>query len=63
MKYLAILQNELATILEPIRNSVHNFDDQTKMKLLSKLENIQQHSKIVSSWIYGTHLNEELVNV
>ena len=40
VKYLAVLQNELAMILEPIKNSVHNFDEATKKKLYGKLENI-----------------------
>ena len=40
VKYLAVLQNELAMILEPIKNSTGNFDEGTKKKLSGKLESI-----------------------
>ena len=41
MKYLSGIMNELATTLEPIRNSVNTFDEKMKKKILFKVENIQ----------------------
>lgn len=59
VKHLSNVQNELAITLEPIKNSMNIFDEKTKKKLLQKVENIQQQSKIVNSWINDTNLNEK----
>ena len=45
--------------MTPVNDSVKQFDDATRKKLLQKLENVQLHSNIVSSWINDTSLNQQ----
>lgn len=48
VKHMAILQNEVATSLEPIRNSFNHFSETSKKDIFKKVEGIQLQSKIIS---------------
>ena len=40
LKHLSTIQNELATTLEPIKYSIHKFDEGVKKKLQTKVATI-----------------------
>ena len=42
IKHLSVIQTEFATLLEPIRMSIHQFDPVMKQQLHTKISNIQQ---------------------
>lgn len=66
VKHLATLQVEVAGAMNPVKESIGVFDDETKKQMLSKIDNIQRQSKIVNTWINDTELclpyNEILQN-
>ena len=41
VKHLSILQQELASLLMPIRESMNGLNEQAKTQMLTKLENLQ----------------------
>ena len=40
MKHISIVQNELAEMLKPIRDSIQYFDEKTKAEMLTKVEHL-----------------------
>ena len=40
VKHISIVQNELAEMLAPIRDSMQHFDEKTKAEILTKVENL-----------------------
>ena len=51
LKHVAVLQREITLGLKPIHNSIGPFETQQKRVILSKMNQIQQHTEILNNWI------------